>query len=591
MLFASIMDSGLIPFFVFSALVSRNEYTSGSYGWSTLFETPEVTHKIVYANFLINIVNGGLHLVSLIISIYLAVIFRQITRLPPDMNPLEDNLTARPHKRNKSEMTDKHLSQSSIDSSEVNRMSAAEDPLISPPRTIPFMHTRAGSAANVTPQRSSQGMDSKRSSHISAKSNRFSRSDLPSQQQRIYQQANLSNTSLSRSTAQKNRPPSRPTSAIISTPPPLESSRPRPKSFAHDIRDPNNASSLTKDNWFTYPSSPSPPPTDRHGYPNEAERSPSLSRLTTAEYDATYANINNWSAFGKCNDGSPKQVSKGRGDYAALGHDLDDNEDDTFRMNGQKGALYDTERDLGEPKSDYLGLKGDVIRFSSPVDPLGMNPPTPQPGEPLKSNGLPRPALAEVPNPVGNGDQSNFASTGPDSPNDQFYGDLGGKGNLSMHQDDSAGIETTPIPSYKSPTSGGGKTKSWRRRSGKSAAYESLKADDEDETDPPVISSLAVKRGSKARDGDRKGRVVSNSGVDLDTGLQMGPNSSTYGNYIAGLGVGRRRDVSGKVAEEGRGGSGFHESDSLTANDHDGESTPKKKNEIRAAGWARWRGL
>lgn len=586
------MDAGLIPFFVFSAMVSRTEHTTGSYEWSTLFETPEVTQKIVYANFLINVVDGALHLVSLMISIYLAVIFRQIMRLPPDMNPLEDNLTARPHKRNKSEMTDKHLSQSSIDSSEVNRMSAAEDPLIANPRTIPFMHTRAGSATNVTPQRSSRGVDSKRSSHVSAKSNRFSRSDLPSQQQRIYQQSNQSNTALNRSTAHKNRPSSRPTSAIISAPPPLETSRPRPKSYAHNNnRDPSHASSLLQDNWFVHASSPSPPPTDHHGYPIHPERSPPP-RPTSAEYDEAYEDVNNWTAFGKYDDGSPKQVSKSRGDYTVLGHDLDDNEDEAFRVNDQRGDLYDTERDLGEPKMDYLvAPKDDVIRFSSPVDPLGMNPPTPQPGEPLKTNWLHRPALAEVPNPVGNANHPNFASTGLDSSNDGFYGDLGGQGNLTIHhQDNSADIEPTPIPSYKSPASGGGKSKSWRRRSGKSAAYETLRADDEDEEDPPAISSLAVKRGSNTRDGDRKGRVVSNSGVDFDSGRQMGSGTTTYGNYIAGLGVGRRRDVSGKVAEEGRGGSGYHESDSLTANDHDGENTPKK-NEIRAAGWARWRGL
>ncbi|KAK2758312.1 hypothetical protein FQN54_004158 [Arachnomyces sp. PD_36] len=568
MLFASILDSGLIPFFVFSAMVCRTEYTSGAYGWSTLFEDPEITNKIVYTTFLINIANGGLHLISLIISIYLAVIFRQITRLPPDMNPLEDNLTARPHKRNKSEMKEKHLSSSTIDSAD-NRFSAAEDPLISPPRTIPFMHTRAGSAANVTPPRTSQGPDGKRSSHYSSKSNRFSRSDLPSQQQRIYEQANVSNTSLSRSTAQKNRPSSRPTSAIISTPPPLEPSRARPKSIAYDIRDPSQSSSLMKDNWFTYPSSPSPPPTGR-GYPNHNDGSPSPTRPTTADYDAAYADLNNWSAFGKHDDGSPKRPARNRGDYTALDHDHDDHEDDNFHIHEPRNGLYDTERDLGEPDRDFLAPKDDVARQPSPRDPLGMNPPTPQPSEPINtalgnSNGLARPALVDLPNPSGNGD-------------------------LSLHQDDNVDVEPTPIPSYKSPTSAG-KIKSWRRRSGKSSAYESLKADDEDETDPPPISSLSVKRSSKTRDGDRKGRVVSNSGVDLDTGLQLGSGSSTYGNYIAGLGVGRRRDVSGKIAEEGRGGTGLHESDSLTGNnDREEENTPKK-NEIRAAGWARWRGL
>ena len=590
MLFASILDAGLIPFFVFAAMVSRTEYTSGAYGWDTLFESPEVTHKIVYTTFLVNIANGGLHLVSLVISIYLAVIFRQITRLPPDMNPLEDNLTARPHKRNKSEMTDKHLSQSSIDSSEVNRYSAAEDPLIAPTRTIPFMHTRTGSAANVTPQRSPQGADSKRSSRMSTQSHRFSRSDLPSQQQRIYEQANQSNTSLSRATAQKSRPSSRPTSAYIASPPALEPSR--PKSVAHDIREPSGASSLMKDNWFTYPSSPSPPPPNRYGISNAPDLSPSPTRPTTADYNAAYNDLNNWSAYNRDDDEPVKLAPKNRGNYTALGYGNEENDDDVFQIHDPRGNnLYDTERDLGEPNMEYLAAPDNANRLPSPVDPvdpLGMNPPTPQPDETLNAvigiKNLPRPALADLPNPAVNGDHD---VSGLDSHKDQFYGDLGGKGSLSTSQDDPvASVEPTPIPNYKSPKS----KKVWRRRSGKSSAYESLKFSDDDEVDPPAISSLNVKRNSRARDGDRKGRVVSNSGVDLDTGLQLGSGSSTYGNYIAGLGVGRRRDVSGKVAEEGRGGTGLHESDSLTGSGRDEENTPKK-NEIRAAGWARWRRL
>lgn len=74
---------------------------------------------------------------------------------------------------------------------------------------------------------------------------------------------------------------------------------------------------------------------------------------------------------------------------------------------------------------------------------------------------------------------------------------------------------------------------------------------------------------------DRKGRVVSNSGADFGPNVSGG-SALSYGNYIAGLGVGRRRDVSGKVAEEGRVGI---------------NKATDEKPTVRAAGWARFAGL
>ena len=149
MIFAAIMDAGLIPFLVFTAILSRNQYNQGtnvSGHWQTLFDSVDATFRIVYSTFLVSVVGGSLHLVSLIISIYLAVIFRKISKLPPDMNPFEDNLTSR-HKRNKSSRIDNHTSQST-DATATNRGSKAQDPLISPPRTVPFLHTRTESLTN-----------------------------------------------------------------------------------------------------------------------------------------------------------------------------------------------------------------------------------------------------------------------------------------------------------------------------------------------------------------------------------------------------------------------------------------------------------
>lgn len=65
------------------------------------------------------------------------------------MNPLEDNLTSR-HKRNKSSLFDNRMSQATTATANSQTNSKAEDPLISPPRTVPFMHTRNSSHDNIT---------------------------------------------------------------------------------------------------------------------------------------------------------------------------------------------------------------------------------------------------------------------------------------------------------------------------------------------------------------------------------------------------------------------------------------------------------
>ncbi|MCH1927978.1 hypothetical protein L6232_24585, partial [Shewanella sp. C31] len=84
-----------VPFYAFTAFLAHAEYTGDAVHWDTLFEDQGATYRITYATFLVSIINGGFHLVSMVLSIYLAVIFRKISKLPLDMNPLEDNLTSR----------------------------------------------------------------------------------------------------------------------------------------------------------------------------------------------------------------------------------------------------------------------------------------------------------------------------------------------------------------------------------------------------------------------------------------------------------------------------------------------------------------
>ncbi|KAL8825879.1 MAG: hypothetical protein Q9170_007619 [Blastenia crenularia] len=150
MIFAAILDAGVIPFLVLTAIMARDQYVEPSDTpghWASLFMFDTATTKIIETTYLVSVVNGTLHLLSLIISIYLAIIFRKISNLPPDMNPLEDNLTSR-HKRNKSELLDNRTSQTSTAASS-KRDSRVSEPLILPVRSVPFMHTRTESSPNI----------------------------------------------------------------------------------------------------------------------------------------------------------------------------------------------------------------------------------------------------------------------------------------------------------------------------------------------------------------------------------------------------------------------------------------------------------
>ncbi|MCJ1434985.1 hypothetical protein MMC27_004355 [Xylographa pallens] len=177
MLFAAIIDAGLIPFFIFTAMMARAQYTepSSTAGhWGTLFGDDTATFKIIFSAFLLSVVGGSLLLVSLCISVYLAVMFRKIAKLPPDMNPLEDNLTSR-HKRNKSSISAPLIEVT-------NREKHLTAPLIDSPRAVPFLHTRTESSDSQTPHRrpgtSNRSSKADLSTYSQPSSNRSSRATL-----------------------------------------------------------------------------------------------------------------------------------------------------------------------------------------------------------------------------------------------------------------------------------------------------------------------------------------------------------------------------------------------------------------------------
>lgn len=112
-MFAMVMDATLITFYVFIVLLGRTQEemrpnTAGR--WHSQFGSDDATSQLISAIWIVAVTCGGLHIFSLFMDIYLIIMYRKISALPPDLNPLEekkDNLTRRKtkHKYKNSEVT------------------------------------------------------------------------------------------------------------------------------------------------------------------------------------------------------------------------------------------------------------------------------------------------------------------------------------------------------------------------------------------------------------------------------------------------------------------------------------------------------
>ncbi|KAH8424796.1 uncharacterized protein LDX57_002539 [Aspergillus melleus] len=575
MVFASTLDLGLIPFYIFTAFLAYKQYTENEYHWTTMLSSDfDITTKISQVTFLLSVVNGGFHLIALGICIFLAVTFRKITKLPPDMNPLEDNLTARPHKRTKSELAEKHASQSTLDSA------MSEDPLMGPPRKMAFMHTRG---------QSSEGgsiMTEKRHSQLSEHSDRMSRMVSPMPPMPFENHADPTDYMTEHVPEHNLDVFARPTSSVPHGAPVRE---PSP-----DFPNRSQCVSPASDNWVAY-SDRSPSPVDVVHNENQAHapREPSSVYSRGTASGGSNGGAADWVHPGQRNGWNVGETIQedAHGEYESLPVHEYYGHDDYTNDTRQPTRFYDTaEQDIGDHNirifqdhADHDDLYDDHHDSDLRVNPLALNPPTPQPildeTPDHPHNVSARMALTEVPNLSPTPPVSVPASDNIPAKNGRFYGELEENNtfglNIPRNVSDHRQAPSSPTASHGL---WGKKTKSPKPKSPKANAYGALKQHD-DETDPVTGEPLALPSDPPATpDGDRKGRVVSNSGADF--GRRVGQGASlSYGNYIAGLGVGRRRDVSGKMAEEGRGGVV-----KPNTNNNDA-STP------RAAGWARFAGL
>ncbi len=631
MLFAAMIDAGILPFLAFTAVMAHNEYTSGTYGWDTLFGVPLTTWYIVYSTFLLCVIEGGLLFVSLILGMYLAIIFRKIAKLPPDMNPLEPNLTARPHKRNQSELTtsDKHMSQTSVVAR--NRMSNTADPLIAPGRRVPFMHTRTDSADSVPIYQNETN------------SARSSRADI-STAENLYQQ---SNHSLRGSYVSVNKslpsPPSRPQSAMA----PSVSSRYAGAGLDHR---PARSSHLTQNDNTWQTSNQNGRVSPLHTYHQRATTprypqaqplndenilpiSPVSSRASTPDLDrgADYMEIKKWYE-------SPHIKNKRSQDYIPVQQQqhYSPNRAQQARHD-RRVSLYDFDRDLRSPSPN-------TKKTQDPRNPLGMNPPSPACPEDVQQHILAieygdveepkRYALYDAPvnlplplpsqqsqsqRPKQASRPSSFVGSGSKG---KYYGDL----RSPVGSINNGGFERDGIAMASDTASDHSKDNPERTEtmdSTVSGNVEILADDDDDEDEEGDMYGdggtrwgytggdygggyLLERQNEKEypHETDRKGRVVSNTGHDLSGGY------AGLGTEF-GRGMGRRREVSGKVVEEGRGGGhahasgahanagqedalGMHMASARVNGNGNGNANVKAASNpagMGAAGWARFKGL
>ena len=470
--------------------------------------------------FIVALANGAFHLISLGFSIFTATVFRKISELPPDMNPLDDDndsiLTARPHKRNKSEMACKHLSSTTADSA---------DPLMGTPRTIPFAHTRDDSQTTVA-----------------------------SGEHNLYPPPRMSH---------------------------IERQQANSEAARHDL---DSAADGYTDYTYTYRSAS---PTGLRS------RSPSTySRTTTGTSTAATA-YGDWLASRHGSRGARENPAAGhRGQYSTLS---------TQEENGYNDENYDyledRENTMRQDDGEIEGDLGDQLlgshhrepannRFSSSMNPLGMNPPTPEPrgrSSWLQMSGARQGSLVGSENRSALTDVHNFSH--PNRANMPLIKNISHKGQGYEQIGDTSDIPAPLAASIYGDYNSSIQVNKRRSQSSKQRSAPRLSGTytygSEGEDD-------GISQGTAER--DRRGRVVSNSGADLGGSGYAGTGSATpfsYGSYMNGMGVGRRRDVSGKLAEEGRGykNNYYYEKDGAGL----GFRQPSRGS-VRAPGWARFAG-
>lgn len=500
------------------------EHTNNAYGWETLFNDNILDQKIIQMFMIVAGAENALLLLSLVIDTYLAIVYRKISNLPPDMNPLEDrdNLTARPrHKRNKSELLyDKHLSNSTLASQRFSQLTDSSDG-----RRVPYKHSRTDS--------------------VDRDSFSFQR-DFLNEVKDPYQVR--SSLSMERNAA----PVSRPSSAIV----PAANARPAGAGLDHKpVRSSGLARSSTvtrPTSWFSF--------ADYEGTPADADD------YANHEYfQAQVRSMSPVSAISEHENYTVRHATPPLQNYP-----LETFVEPPSPPRGQ-------ENDMPSPQELSLALPPSFTptkRHSR--DPLGMNPPTPTDQRLIDPELMVKPlstSLSTTPQKqaLREADTNSVTYATPASrpasfvgsgTKSRFYGDLrtsiGGSPTRGAH-DDTDADSLQRSDTFKSVDSGN---------------FEVYASDSDDEYDPYRSGhgrAEVIGEATAGRHWNGSRQISNSTGYDLQKGY-AGLDSDF------GKGMARRREVSGKAAEEGRG----HE---ISVHVTQVQARPG------AAGWARFKGL
>jgi hypothetical protein len=600
--FALVTDAGFIPFYVFTCILAKrnSDAEAGTVGrWRTFFPTDEDTNKVLITTWLTATTVAGLHCIALGLDLYLVLVFRQISRLPPDMNPLEDNLTSRrktKHKHKNSSMSavqptsaeEKRYSAQSGSTMTGSRNSVTESLMAGKDIPAPdekkmaFIHTRTNSTQAYsphTPKTAKQSRDSVYAQSQAAQSRRdlntrddlHRRDDTDGEETLAQRKSFLAQKAIKRS--------SRPGSFVSSnnahdfyTPPTTAQNHDE----AGDLSQRSSRDDIQSDNWFVHPDD------QPMGQPRD----------------------------------QAKNVKASGGAYAPLPYPVDEHDPfrhDQYDMSPAKPSLFTPKKAQGyntlstsdAHDQDVFSDDEGALSPAMVPQPLRMNPPTPPPQQsfyepppqnpsPTKSfhtarNTPPPHALQRTTTTTSISTTSTYSHASPNrtgTPKSRYYGDLkaatqGVKGSNSpsaspntsptknafgsKHLPSSARqyavnpINPSPTKSYGinlhspagSPTKGGYTTNSPARAYASVSPTKLLAKNAPMSLDKKTYTS--IKRTGEASYTPVKAqspRVVSRTGVDY-----MDNSSSIYDDYdeVSDLGSGRR-DVSGKIAEEGRGG-------------------------------------
>ena len=517
--FALVTDAGFIPFYVYTLLLSRRnaDMEAGTAGrWRTMFPTDNSTDKILLTTWLTAITAAGLHLISAFIDMYLIVIFRKITKLPPDMNPLEDNLTRRKskHKAKNSSISaitpflddDKRFSAQSTTSVDRNSQS---DPLLShdvpsPTKTqMSFMHTRNNSETAYSPHTPQSARQSKErfSMYSQPQTARQSRTSLAYRDDLYRRDDNVDNETL----AQRK--------SFLAQ---------QAKMQQHD-RNNSYVTSSSKQDFYT------PPTTTRSDKP-EAAGDIALQRISREDLQN-----DNWFVH------------------------PDDNEE----QGNDPRYLAPKQSAFGQKKGYAAVSAYDVSDVEDEIDrpmipqPLRMNPPTPQPTPPpipnfdSKKNTPPPSGLQRTQTTTSISTEATFnrSHSRGSTPKSRYYGDLKAA---------TAGVRNGGSASNSPATSP--KKESFKNQPNHLPSATAQYTVNSSPVKNNLAQNAPFSLDKKSYTSVRKTgefnhtpvkaispRVVSRSGIDYVNPYEFDDSDIPT--------PGRRRDVSGKIAEEGRGGA------------------------------------